>query len=547
MQRALFLLVLVCLGIPGMANNITVANVALSATPNTVLDFTTVNFDVAWNNSWRTNVGPNNWDAAWIFVKYRLKNSTVWNHATLNYSDGTGTGDGHTVPAGTVISSINDTGAGGAKGIFIYASAVMAQANVNYTGVELRWNYGVDGLADDDRVEVAVFAVEMVYVPQTNFYVGDGNGTLFGQFRIQASNTPFQITSEGALTLGGGGVGDLHNNNATGMTTPDDFNNATARVLPAAFPKGYNDFFIMKYEVSQEQYVEFLNKLTRVQQAQRFVSTTVGNFMSNAAGQVTPANRNGVKLMSDPGPLDPRIYGNDLNNNGVAGEAGDGQNIACNWMSSVDLLAYLDWSGLRPMTELEFEKSCRGTNTAVAGEFAWGSTVVSGATGITNSGANNEVASNAGANVVYNNAAGVAGPMRVGNFAAAATTQLQAGAGYYGAMDLSGNVWEDVVLVGSVAGRSYTGLHGNGILNNNGQADVDFWPGINGNSTPGNANAAYAGVTGCTGYAGISFTAGTWNTAAWITTSDRSYRGTGWNGVNGRDTRNGGRGARTAP
>jgi len=54
-------------------------------------------------------------------------------------------------------------------------------------------------------------------------------------------------------------------------------------------------------------------------------------------------------------------------------------------------------------------------------------------------------------------------------------------------------------------------------------------------------------VTGCTGYAGISFTGGTWNTNLWITTSDRSYRGTGWNGVNGRDTRNGGRGVRTAP
>ncbi|MEK6781313.1 MAG: SUMF1/EgtB/PvdO family nonheme iron enzyme [Bacteroidota bacterium] len=530
-----------------LANNITVSNVALSATPNTVLNYTTVNFDVAWDNSWRTNVGPNNWDGAWIFIKYRLKNSIVWNHATLNWADGTGTGDGHTVPAGSVIWSIDDTGTGGAKGVFIYASAVMAQASVNYTGVELRWNYGVDGLADDDRVEVAVLAIEMVNVPQASFYVGDGNPTIIGQFRIQGSNTPFQITSENALTLGGGGVSDLHNNNATGMTTPDDFNNATPQTLPAAFPKGFNAFYLMKYEISQEQYVEFLNKLTRGQQAQRFVSTTVGNFMHSGAGQTAPVNRNGVKLMSDPGVLDIRIYGNDLNDNDIAGEAGDGQNIACNWMSSVDLLAYLDWAALRPMTELELEKACRGTNTAVAGEYAWGSTVIAGATGLTNSGANNEVASNAGANVVYNNAGGVTGPMRVGNFAQAATTQLQAGAGYYGIMELSGNVWEDVALVGSVAGRSFTGLHGNGVLNANGQADVNFWPGINGNSTPGNANGVYGGVTGCTGYAGISFTAGTWNSAAWITTSDRTYRGTGWNGITGRDNRNGGRGARMAP
>lgn len=545
MKKALILFFFGCFSGLTFANNITVTNVALSATPNTVLDFTTVNFDVAWNNSWRTNVGPNNWDAAWIIVKYRLKNSIIWNHATLNWVNGTGGGDGHTLPAGTVISSVNDTGAGGAKGVFIYANAVMAQGNVNYTGVQLRWNYGVDGLADDDRVEVAVFAIEMVYVPQASFFVGDGNPTILGQLRIQASNTPYQVISENALTLGNGG--DIFNNNGAGMVTPDDFDNSTSRALPASFPKGYNAFYVLKYEISQEQYVEFLNRLTRIQQAQRFVSTTVGNYMAAAAGQTTPQNRNGIKLMSDPGVLAIRIYGNDLNNNGTAGEAGDGQNIACNWMSSVDLLAYLDWAALRPMTELEFEKACRGTNAAVAGEFAWGSTAVAGATGITNSGANNEVASNPGANVVYNNAGGVPGPMRVGNFAQAATTQLQAGAGYYGAMELSGNVWEDVVLIGSVAGRSYTGLHGNGVLNANGQADVNFWPGINANNSPGNANGVYGGVTGCTGYAGISFTGGTWNIASWITTSDRSYRGTGWDGISGRDTRNGGRGVRTAP
>jgi hypothetical protein len=269
--------------------------------------------------------------------------------------------------------------------------------------------------------------------------------------------------------------------------------------------------------------------------------------MGGGVGLTTPQNRNGIRLMSDPGVLNIRTYGNDLSNNNTAGEVSDGQNIACNWLSSVDLLAYLDWSGLRPMTEFEFEKSCRGTNTAVAGENAWGSTVISGATGITNGGANNEVASNVGANAVYNNAGGVAGPMRVGSFAQAATSQLQAGAGWYGVMELSGNVWEDVVTVGSAAGRSFTGVHGNGTLNANGEADVNFWPGINGNANPNVVNAAYAGVTGCTGYAGISFTGGTWNDNKWITTSDRDYRGTGYNLITTRDTRNGGRGVRTAP
>lgn len=545
--RFVFLILLSSLFLnKALSNNLQVSNVALTGF-NSVSNFALIQFDVSWDNSWRTSAGPSNYDAVWLFAKYRLKTSDVWNHATLHYVDGTGSGDGHTEPAGTNIASADDNGSGGAYGAFIYATADFAQASVNYTTAELRWDYGVDGLSSSDSVEICLFGIEMIYIPQASFYVGDGNLTVHGQFRIQASNSPFQITSEASLTLGGGGAGDLHNNNASGMNTADDFNDATSQTLPAAFPKGYDAYYCMKYEVSQEQYVGFLNKLTRTQQTARIAANTVGEFMHSSSTRTTPANRNGVKLMTDPGGLTPRVYGNDLDDDDTFDEADDGQNIACNWMSSGDLLAYLDWSGLRPMTELEYEKSCRGTLSGVAGEYAWGTTTILGATGITNSGAVNEIASNAGSNCVYNNAGAVQGPMRVGNFAQAATTRVQAGAGYYGIMELSGNVWEDVVLVGCVAGRAFTGLHGDGELNTNGEGNVDYWPGINGNNATGTANGTYAGVTGCTGYAGISFTGGTWNNSAWLTTSDRSYRGTGWNGISGRDRRNGGRGVRIAP
>jgi hypothetical protein len=33
-------------------------------------------------------------------------------------------------------------------------------------------------------------------------------------------------------------------------------------------------------------------------------------------------------------------------------------------------LRYLAWAGLRPMTELQFEKACRGVERGVPGEFA---------------------------------------------------------------------------------------------------------------------------------------------------------------------------------
>ena len=43
-----------------------------------------------------------------------------------------------------------------------------------------------------------------------------------------------------------------------------------------------------------------------------------------------------------------------------------------NYMTWTDLLAYLDWSCLRPMTEFEYEKICRGPVYPVANEYAWG-------------------------------------------------------------------------------------------------------------------------------------------------------------------------------
>ncbi len=530
---------------PILANNIALANIAING-QNTTSHFSLVNFDVSWDNSWRTNVGPSNWDAAWVFVKFRKKTSTIWNHATLHWVDGTGTGDGHTVPAGAVIASSNDNGAGGAYGVFIYANGNLAQSSVNYTGAKLRWDYGVDGLSDADSVELAVYAIEMVYVPQTGFYVGDGNSTISGQFRIQASNSPFQITSESSLTLGGGGGSALYNNDGTGMTGgADDFNSTTSQTLPAAFPKGYKAFYMMKYEISQEQYAEFLNKLTRTQQTNRCATTTVGRFMRDNNSATTPANRNGIKLISDPGGISARVYGCDFSNNGTPGEASDGQNIACNWLSVDDFLAYCDWAGLRPMTELEYEKACRGPNIPVAGEYAWESTSILGATSISNGGTASEVSGTSGSNCVYNNSGGVQGPLRVGNFAQSGTNQVQAGAGFYGIMDLTGNLFEDMVSVGSVAGRSYTGLQGNGVLNSNGDADVDHWPGINGNNTITVANGTYGGTTGCTSYAGLGFNGSSWNDNTWLTVSGRAYRGS-WASAT-RDSRNGGRGVRTAP
>ena len=506
------------------ANNITVSNVALKG-QNKVLDYTLVQFDISWNNSWRVSTGPSNWDAAWVFVKYRLKTQTTWNHATLNWVNGTGSGDGHTEPTNSDINSSNDNAANGAYGVFIRRNADMAQANVNYTGVQLRWNYGVDGLTDADLVEIRVFAIEMVYVPQGSFYVGDGSvTTIRGQFESGTTGAAKQITSEAAITLGGGGAGSLGNNNKSGMnTTAENFDDVTSLTLSAAFPKGYNAFYCMKYEISQGQYVVFLNTLTYTQQTTR---TAVAPNSVAGTGALSNTFRNGIDIKT-PGvsATTPAVYACNLDGDTNYDEAADGGNIACNFICWADLAAYLDWAALRPMTELEFEKAARGTLAPVADEYAWGSKAAfTGATGISNSGLSNETASNAGAICVYNSVAGVQGPMRVGNLGQGVNTRIGVGASYYGILDLSGNVYERTISVGKINGQAFTGVNGNGAIDATGIANVTNWP-----------------VTG----SGANFRGGGWDfSSVYLRVSDRIYAA---EANSSRTSRDGGRGVRCAP
>jgi formylglycine-generating enzyme required for sulfatase activity len=531
------------------ANDILVSTATLTgqntiAGTNNVANFTMVRFNLSWANSWRVGTGPSNWDAAWIFVKFRIEGGTGctagnWQHATLSSTAGD-----HSITTDNGTAGAFSPTADG-KGVFIYRSG-NGTGSINWQQVLLRWNYGADGVLDACNVSIKVFAVETVYIPQAAFFVGDGSATNDGHLRAALTTAAFQITSENALTLGGGGAGSVGNNNRAGeQDNLDDWDNTTSKILSAAFPKGFNAFYVMKYEISQEQYVEFLNTLTAPQQLQRAPMTVVNRFWPNGGSVV---NRNGVRCMTLPVGAVPGTYACDLNANGVVNEAADGQNIAIQAISSQDLMAYLDWSGLRVMTELEMEKAGRGTLPAVASEYAWGNNTLYGTayTPIANSGAGSELPNNPSTTVgnAVTNLGATGGPMRVGIFATATSSRVTAGAGYYGVMELTGNVWELVVGIGPAAGKTYTGLHGNGALTTNGFADVDFWPGSNGNASAATPNAA-PNITGSTSFAGMMFKGGSFQEAAYLRLSDRTYPG--WSGMGARDPRMGGRGVRTAP
>ncbi len=461
----LFCLAIFCF--PVFANNITVSTPTL--TNGIAADgYGYVTFDLSWENSWRMSSGISNWDAAWVFVKYRV-GSGEWLPANLH-------NDGHIAGTGTdaeiTVGLVDDNTAFNAStnpgiGAFVYRSSTgTGTGTFTSTGLKLRWDYGGDGIAGGTNVEVKVFAIEMVRVLEGAFNVGGGGGT--GAFTSTTINTADATTApSGTGTLGGASGGY-----PTGQTAPSN----------TSWPNGYNAFYCMKYEVTQQQYVDFLNTLTQTQ--------------ADARKYTGSSNRYAIT------------------GSAVGSYATTNPNVACNGLSWADGAAYADWSGLRPMTELEFEKACRGPQTALVGEYAWGTAAVAGsAYTLSDAGASNEgIATNystavgnavhpATSNTIY-------GPVRVGIFAAHGSNsgRVSAGASYWGIMELSGNLWERPVTIFNATGRAFTGTHGDGQLTSNGDADAATWPG---------ADAVGAGWRGGSWYDDTSS----------MQVSDRSYAG----------------------
>lgn len=445
------------------ANNIQVTNAAIVGNDN-AQGFCFVQFDVSWQNSWRLN-GVVNWDAAWVFVKFRTPNGN-WQHALLGNT-------GHSAPAGSQVDvglltpgSAFNASTNPVIGTFI-RRGTDGTGTFSATGVQLRWNYAQQGIAFNDLAEVRVFGIEMVHVNQGAFAAGSG-GTESSAFTLTTINTA-------TATMAPSGTGSLGGQSGgfpTGQTAP----------TTASWPNGFNAFYCMKYEVSQQGYVDFLNTLTYTQQV-----TRTANAPNSAAGtgalSTGNTSRNGVDIQT-PGvdPTTPAVYACNLDGDAVFGEAVDGKDIGCNYLSWGDMTAYLDWSGLRPLTELEFEKACRGTLSPIPNEYPWGTTGISANVyTLVNSGSTNEgIATNYSTtlgNAVYL-LGGISGPLRVGIFAANAgnSGRVTAGASYYGVMELGGNVIERPVTIGNASGKAFTGTHGNGSLATNGDQDVANWP-----------------------------------------------------------------------
>jgi formylglycine-generating enzyme required for sulfatase activity len=468
----------------GKADPIRIENVRRSDGP--AVGQSSVTFDLAWDQ-----------DAAWVFVKFRKRGTDGWTGATLSAE-----ASDHSVPKAAALDVGMTDDKRSAAGVFVYRAASGSGAN-DFRGVKLNWNHAADGVEVPADVEVRVLSVQMIYVPQSPFWLGDGFAATYsneyaGQFEAGMSGKPLRIESENALLLGGEDNKNLGSHESHGMRQPEDFTSDATQILPAEFPKGYGAFYCMRNEITEAQWVEYLNMQTYAGQ-KACVTRSSQNSPDQPPG--TPAVGKGgwsIKIKvsgvapADGKPGKPAVYETSR------------PFLPCGGLIMTDCTAYSAWTGLRPMTELEYEKACRGPLAPVPGEYAWGTAKISGKTyhrptdrnadasqegyALQDAGTANERLEWKGetkpdaetGNAVWQGAmhrdaqgrvdtANIghrysARNLRVGIFATPTSDRVAAGASYWGILDLSGNMWERVMVVGSHYGREFAGKHGTGIF-----------------------------------------------------------------------------------
>ncbi len=418
--------------------NLNIRNVTLGNS-NAAEQYRMITFDIDWAYSWRSSRSPNNWDAAWVFVKYQVSGGE-WKHATLSTVSGE-----HHSPQGATIDASAD-----GKGIYIYRGED-GSGRFSASGVSLRWNYGLDIGADNAAVNVRVFGLEMVYIPQGSFYAGD-NGTSYAALtKGSKDRRPWHITSEDAIE-----VTDTASDGYYYISTKDfdrhewnvsEDETGTKFTIPAEFPKGFRAIYCMKYELTQQQYADFLNTLTGKQASNRYDRANYNQF------GYTISESNGSYSTTHP-------Y------------------RACGFLSPADGFAYADWAGLRPMSELEFEKICRGSgNPPINGEYAWGSTYCKNAASVNGSESDRKHLTAIGATSYYKEGNYLPQfPLNAGIFFEVGKSRERCGAAFYGVLDMSGNLNETCVSIGNQYGRVFTYLNGDGELSPDGFANESAWP-----------------------------------------------------------------------
>jgi len=443
-------------------------------------------FDVTFEDAWRCPPGmaPHNWNAAWLFVKVRVASPDGslelrdWETARLSPSP-----EDHWAPLGAELEVAED-----GMGVFLSRGADNpGRGLTTFSGVRLRWA-GAGAL--DAPVEVWVHALEMIYVPEGPFDLGDPDGMVgppgcfldCDALPDEAGDTDwaYRVESEGGIPIYSERE-EFAGQSRLGWDC--SYNSGSMADIPAAYPKGFAGLYCMRRQITQAEYCDYINSLRGHAITARFPYGGQGAYRFTI--YKLP---NGRRATTRP-------------------------RRACNWLSWTDGTAFAWWAGLRPMTELEYEKCCRGNAPAVTNEYAWGTTALQTAMVILGDESTRSVVignCNLGnALVLFQGGDGAAGPVADDDFSIpsaassetflpggralfapvsggdgivrrTATLRESTGSSFYGIAALTGNLWEYVVSAGLDEGRAFDGQHGDGVVNANGAPDYErtSWPGI---------------------------------------------------------------------
>lgn len=370
---------------------------------------------VEWKNAWKNDA---NHDAVWLFCKF-IVGEDGYRHIPLRQQ-------GHEV------IRVEQNGAQLRLRAAADGTGLFIEPTGNYRGdISLKIKIALDPAPfanfNTNQAAFKAFGLEMVQVPTGAFYAGEVDSTKAKQY--QAFYLPGEnglhkgavlINAENELTVGK----DIAYQPQEGVYQGDG-----KGPIPKAFPKGFEGFYVMKYEIKQGEYAAFLNSLSNAQSQLR----------SNFGGRDYYRMRGTIAF-------DGEKY------------AAASPDRPCNFLSWDDALAFADWCALRPMTELEFEKACRGGRKPIANEFPWGNAdKLRVERGVNRAGDLGHLGGKPEAEL-------------------SPKTMAEFGASQYWVMDLAGSLWERCITVGDSTGRAFKGTHGDGTISYYGFATNNDWP-----------------------------------------------------------------------
>lgn len=378
-----------------------------------------VSLDIEWKNAFHIeNQDGKFHDAAWVF--FRWMNNERKGYLPIRVAQ-----DGHKqVANGKEQIALNFKASKDGMGVFI-SLANPGEVDVNARIVVELETSDFDGI-NPRRQTLIPYAIEMVYVPEGPVTLGAPNTTAYGAL-YQSNNSGelkglYEIKKEDqSIEIG-------PKNNQLYYQAQSQYMGDQTGSIGAEFPKGVKGFYIMKYEPTQGQYADFLNCLPAAKQTVNDLTTTEGYTVNRG----TIKNVDGI----------------------FVAEKSD---QPCNYLGWDEGMAYADWAGLRPMTEFEYTKACRGSRTPIENEFPW------------NTAEKVQVRRQADGdgNLVY---------LNLDEADINDDNRDLYGVSLFRVHDLAGSLWEKMVSIGHEDGRNFKGTHGDGKLSEEGKATNEDWP-----------------------------------------------------------------------